>query len=157
MYFDDLETDLSYLSQQVAINSARKNWPISGNRFELRMAANLKPGSKLFGIERAALCRVLSTATATRQLGITVDIETIDGSNGDAFNVEVLGVIDNFISPWKADNAANLELALARMHFTRPTFVLSIIPRGMFWVHSEYALGGLEFDWATVWKTSQPT
>lgn len=151
MYFDELETDRSYLSASGASYFDTTPWTASSNLFVRRMAANIKTGMLIQGMEREALAQVLATAVSTRKCGLTVEVESLDGTAGGSFNWRVVGLYDYFVCPWQADSAGNLELALQAMHHTRPKFFLSLIPQERFWVHTEHALHDDGVDWNDSW------
>lgn len=154
MEFEDLETDLSYLHGGAGNYFDPSPWVNTDNRFELRMASNLRAGSVMPALSLDTLERVVAAAVVRGQQAMTISVTAADGAEG-LFRCEVVAVHEYYLCPRLADTASNFQLAIASLTHERPDLFLTLLPEGRFWVHTEYALPAGVLDWAEQWLNAR--
>lgn len=154
MEFEDLETDISYLAGGAGSYFDSTPWVKTENRFEIRMAENLKVGSLMPSVSLETLERVVAGSVVRQGNALTIHI-TASGDAKGHLRCEVVAAHEHYLCPRQADSAANFRLAVETLSAERNDLFLTLLPEGRFWVHSEHALPAGVLDWAEQWLSAK--
>lgn len=145
---EELETDTEYLASPNVSHFDSSPWTITTNKFERRMALNLKVGTVLC-VTPEILERVLGSSARICNQTVTVDLEYLAGAQAGLVSATIEGLFSHFLIPASAGHPANFQLALRETAQKRERFMASLTPDSRFWIHSEFAAPAGEADWTS--------
>lgn len=145
---EDLETDTEYLDSPYVSHFDSTPWQVTSNKFERRMALNLKVGTVLC-MAPETLERVLGSSARLCNQTVTVDLQYLAGEQAGLVSATIEGLFNHFLIPASAGLPANFQLALRETALKRDRFMASLTPGSRFWIHSEFAAPAGESDWTS--------